>query len=185
MRTFKFLETLITDDLLWSAIITATVKEAQQRLVNTWRGKTICRGGCQSSAAPERSLTYCISFLYQGCSAADTKKALQRIIMKTLSAALWPHWKISSSHIYLQHKEEHLLFIIYCLMGALLMLFHGFLLFSCIKRTSIPAFIECGAFSNIISSLSPTLHPELATWTVEQSPTLANRNSFYHQRGHN
>lgn len=83
VRTFKYLGTVISDDLSWSSNTTAVVKKAQQRIHFL---RVLRRNNLESKllvtfyrACIESLLTYCISVWYASCTEAD-KKRLQRVV---------------------------------------------------------------------------------------------------------
>ena len=83
VSSFKFLGTLISEDLTWTANTTALVKKAQQRLyfLRLLQKVNLSQQLLESfyHCSIESILTYDILVWYSGSSAAD-KKSLQRVI---------------------------------------------------------------------------------------------------------
>ncbi|KAK0136437.1 putative nuclease HARBI1 [Merluccius polli] len=86
VRTFKYLGTVISEDLSWSSYTTAVVKKAQQRIHFL---RVLRRNNLESKLLETfyRScigslLTHCISVWYASCTVAD-KKRLQRVVKTT------------------------------------------------------------------------------------------------------
>ncbi len=81
--TFKFLGTIISADLKWSANSTLIIKKAQQRL----HFVRVLKKNCLNvklleifyRSAVESLLTYCIAVWYCSCTEAE-RKGIQRII---------------------------------------------------------------------------------------------------------
>ena len=90
VHTFRFLGVQISDDLTWTANITAVIKKAQQRLhfLRVLRRNNLDRELLLAfyRSSIESLLTYCVSTWYGSCTEADrgrlqrTVKAAQRII---------------------------------------------------------------------------------------------------------
>ncbi len=104
VHTFKFLGTVISDDLSWSPNITAVVKKAQQRIHFL---RVLRRNNLEDKllvtfyrSCIESLLSYCISVWYASCTEADRKR-LQRVV-KTAQRII-SHPLPSLDSIYTSH----------------------------------------------------------------------------------
>ncbi len=83
VQTFKFLGTIISADLKWSANTTAVIKKAQQRLhfLRVLKKNNLKEKLLETfyRSAVESLLTYCITVWYCSCTEAE-RKGIQRII---------------------------------------------------------------------------------------------------------
>uniref|UniRef100_A0A3B3D318 Reverse transcriptase domain-containing protein n=1 Tax=Oryzias melastigma TaxID=30732 RepID=A0A3B3D318_ORYME len=83
VHTIRFLGVLISDDLSWTANITAVIKKAQQRLhfLRVLRKNRLCTNLLLTfyQSSIQSLLTYCITVWFGSCTVAD-KERLQRVV---------------------------------------------------------------------------------------------------------